>query len=64
MLAMDDLYGGTAGYLRLIAMEKHGIKVKFVDMTNLDKVKEEMTLNVKLVYLETPTNPTMKLTDI
>ena len=38
MLAMDDLYGGTVSYLRAIAMEKHGIKVKFVDMTNIDEV--------------------------
>ncbi|CAD8153199.1 unnamed protein product [Paramecium pentaurelia] len=64
MLAMDDLYGGTVSYLRAIAMEKHGIKVKFVDMTNIDEVQKQMNENVKLVYLETPTNPTMKLTDI
>lgn len=45
-------------------MGKHGIKVKFVDMTNCEEVEKNMTENVKLVYLETPTNPTMKLTDI
>lgn len=42
MLAKDDLYGGTIGYLKSIAMEKHGIKVKFVDMTNLEEVKNQM----------------------
>lgn len=40
MLAMDDLYGGTIGYLKAIAMEKHGINVKFIDMTNLDEVRK------------------------
>lgn len=63
MIAGDDLYGGTCGLLKM-SIEKHGIIVRFVDMTNMDEFKKNMTEEVKLIYLETPTNPTMKLTNI
>lgn len=59
----DDLYGGT--YRMFTKMfEKYGLKFKFVDMLEVHNVSKEITSNTKLVWLETPTNPLMKIADI
>ena len=63
IIAMDDLYGGTYRmFTRIYA--NSGIKFHFVDMTDLDKFKSLINENTKLVWVETPTNPLMKLADI
>lgn len=63
VIAMDDLYGGTYRMFARIYQE-YGIKFHFVDMTNLDKLESLINENTKLVWVETPTNPLMKLADI
>lgn len=63
IIAMDDLYGGTYRmFTRIYA--NSGIKFHFVDMTNLEQFKSLINENTKLVWVETPTNPLMKLADI
>lgn len=59
----DDVYGGTNRLFRNLAV-KMGMEVIFVDMTNIDNLAKAMKANVKLVWLETPTNPSMKVIDI
>lgn len=63
VIAMDDLYGGTYRMFARIYQE-FGIKFHFVDMNNLDKFQSLINENTKLVWVETPTNPLMKLADI
>ncbi|XP_039544940.1 cystathionine gamma-lyase-like isoform X2 [Pimephales promelas] len=63
IICMNDVYGGTNQYFRKIAAE-YGIDVTFVDLTKLDKLKTALKPNTKMLWIETPTNPTMKVVDI
>ncbi|BCY27719.1 cystathionine gamma-synthase [Flavobacterium okayamense] len=63
VIAMDDLYGGTYRMFARIYQD-FGIKFHFVDMTDLEKLESLINENTKLVWVETPTNPLMKLADI
>jgi len=63
IIAMDDLYGGTYRMFTRIYKDS-GIKFHFVDMNNIEKFKSLINENTKLVWVETPTNPLMKLADI
>lgn len=63
IVAVDDIYGGA---FRLFTQvyEKFGIKVHYVDTTNAENVFNAITPRTKLIWLETPTNPTLKISDI
>jgi cystathionine beta-lyase/cystathionine gamma-synthase len=63
VIAMDDLYGGTYRMFTRIYKES-GIVFHFVDMNDLVKFESLITSKTKLVWVETPTNPMMKLADI
>lgn len=63
VVAGDDLYGGTNRLLRQVAMNL-GIEVDFVDTTDLKKVEAAIKPTTKLFWLETPTNPLLKVSDI
>ncbi|XP_039544935.1 cystathionine gamma-lyase-like isoform X2 [Pimephales promelas] len=63
ILCMNDVYGGTNRYFRKIAAEV-GLDVSFADLTKLDELKTALKPNTKMVWIETPTNPTMKVVDI
>jgi cystathionine beta-lyase len=63
IIAVDDIYGGA---FRLFTQvyEKFGIIVHYVDTTDIENVLDAITPNTKLVWIETPTNPTLKISDI
>ncbi|XP_049541555.1 cystathionine gamma-lyase [Anopheles darlingi] len=63
VVAGDDLYGGTNRLLRNVAM-KMGIEIDFIDLTNLEQVEQAIKPNTKLFWMETPTNPLLKVIDI
>ena len=63
IIAMDDLYGGTYRMFTRIYKDS-GIKFHFLDMNDIEKFKSLINENTKLVWVETPTNPLMKLADI
>ncbi|KAF9133189.1 hypothetical protein BGX30_012394 [Mortierella sp. GBA39] len=63
MIVTEDVYGGTYRLLTSI-LNRHGIESTFVDMTDLEQVKAALKPNTKAVYMETPSNPTLKITDI
>ncbi|ESU19359.1 Cys/Met metabolism PLP-dependent enzyme [Flavobacterium cauense R2A-7] len=63
VIAMDDLYGGTYRMFTRIYKES-GIVFHFVDMNDLEKFQSLINDNTRLVWVETPTNPLMKLADI
>ena len=59
----NDLYGGT--YRLFVNLyEKFGIKFHFVDLTNVENIHAYINSNTKLIWAETPTNPTMQIIDI
>ena len=71
ILSIDDVYGGTQRYFRRIVNPRMGIDVDFVDFGNDDAVKSMISSDgeggggaTKLLWLETPTNPTLRVTDI
>ena len=59
----DDLYGGTYRLFTKI-YEKFGIKFHFIDLTNPENIHQYLNANTKLIWAETPTNPTMQIIDI
>ncbi len=63
IIAVDDIYGGTYRALHTI-YNRFGITVKHVDTSDPGNVLEAITPRTKLVWLETPTNPTLKVSDI
>ena len=63
IVTSDDVYGGTNRLFSRI-LSKMGVTASFVDLENLDKVREAFKPETKLVWIETPTNPTMKVIDI
>lgn len=63
IVAGDDLYGGTNRLMRQVAM-KMNIEVDFIDCTNLAKIEAAIKPNTKLFWIETPTNPLLKVIDI
>jgi len=63
ILAVDDLYGGAFRLFTQI-YQKFGITVNYVDSTNTENVFNAVTSKTKLIWIETPTNPTLKISDI
>jgi cystathionine beta-lyase/cystathionine gamma-synthase len=63
IVATRDIYGGT--YRLLVdLLPRWGIETTFADMTNLQSVQEAMRPETKLLWLETPSNPTLRIIDI
>lgn len=60
---MNDVYGGTNRYFKRVASQ-NGVESTFVDMSTLEPLKAAWRPNTKLVWIETPTNPTLRLVDI
>ena len=64
VIAMDDLYGGTVRLFNEIKTKSQGITVTYVDMTDFDNVEKAFTNKTKMIFVETPTNPLLKITDL
>lgn len=63
VIAGDDLYGGTYRMFKRL-FQKYGLKFHFVDMNDAINVTNKITKSTKLIWIETPTNPLMKIADI
>ncbi|MGB3776942.1 MAG: PLP-dependent aspartate aminotransferase family protein, partial [Tunicatimonas sp.] len=63
VISTNDLYGGSYRIFTKV-FATFGIKFHFVPMNDLGKVKEKITANTKLLWVETPTNPMMNIVDI
>ncbi|MFM6935803.1 MAG: trans-sulfuration enzyme family protein [Flavobacteriales bacterium] len=63
IIAVDDIYGGAFRLFTHI-YQKFGITVKYVDTTETINVANAITKKTKLIWLESPTNPTLKISDI
>ncbi|MDQ0339981.1 cystathionine beta-lyase [Caldalkalibacillus uzonensis] len=63
VLICEDVYGGTYRMVTQV-LSRFGIEYTFVDMTDLDQVASHIRSNTKVLYVETPSNPLLKITDI
>jgi cystathionine gamma-lyase len=63
VIAANDMYGGTYRLFTKV-FEKFGIKFIYVDTTNIAAIKKAINQHTKLIWIETPTNPLMNITDI
>ncbi len=63
VIAMDDMYGGTYRLFDKV-LRNNGFEFSFLDLTHTENFVKAIKPNTKMVWLETPTNPTLKLTDI
>jgi cystathionine gamma-lyase len=63
VISTNDLYGGTYRIFTTI-FEQYGIKFHFVDMLDVQNIKNAVNENTKLIWVETPTNPMMNIIDV
>lgn len=63
VILTDDVYGGTFRVMTKV-LNRFGIDSTFVDTSNLENIKSEIRPNTRAIYIETPTNPLLKVTDI
>ncbi|MCP3742601.1 bifunctional cystathionine gamma-lyase/homocysteine desulfhydrase [Rossellomorea sp. BNER] len=63
VILTDDVYGGTYRVMNKV-LNRIGIESTFVDTSNLGSIEKEIKDNTKAIYIETPTNPLLKITDI
>lgn len=64
VIAMDDLYGGTYRLLTRVRERSQGLKVTYLDMTDPARIERAITDRTRMIWVETPTNPTLKLVDL
>jgi len=63
VVSTRDLYGGTLEFFKSV-LPKFGVKVSLVEATDFDAIKSATRKNTKVIYAETPTNPTLKVVDV
>ncbi|MBI2430148.1 MAG: PLP-dependent transferase [Ignavibacteriales bacterium] len=63
IIVSNDVYGGTYRIAKMI-LENYGLQFDFIDTTVLDNVINVRKPNTKMIFIETPTNPTMSITDL
>lgn len=64
VIAMDDVYGGTYRLFEHVRKRSAGIDFSFVDFTDLKKVQTAMTRKTKMIWVESPSNPLLKIVDL
>jgi cystathionine gamma-lyase len=64
IVAVDDLYGGSRRLFERVRKRSMGLEASYVDLTDADTLETAIRPNTKLVWVETPTNPTLRLVDL
>jgi len=64
VICCDDVYGGTQRLMRKVCAPNTGITISMIDLSNEKEFDAAFTSKTKLVWVETPTNPTLKVVDI
>jgi len=64
VIAMDDVYGGTFRLFERVRRDSANMSFTYIDLTDPDNLEAAITPETKLVWLETPTNPLLKIVDI
>ncbi len=63
VLVCNDVYGGSGRLFRTV-MARFGIEFEFLDLSDLDRARAAMRPETRMVWIETPTNPTLQVLDI
>ena len=64
VLAMDDLYGGSRRLFEKVRKRTSNLKFNFGDLSNNSNLEKLITKNTKMIWVETPTNPMLKIVDL
>ena len=64
IIAMDDLYGGTYRLFENVRKRSSGLEFSFVDCTDLSEIEKHIKPNTKMIWVESPSNPMLKLVDL
>ena len=64
VLAMDDLYGGSRRLFEKVRKRTSNLKFNFGDLSNNSNLEKLITKNTKMIWIETPTNPMLKIVDL
>ncbi len=64
LIASDDLYGGTFRLLDKVRSRSAGLEVSFVNLSDIDAIYAAVRPDTKLIWVETPTNPMLRLADL
>jgi len=64
VVALDDIYGGTTRLFEKVRKRSAGLDFSFIDMTDLDALQDSILDNTRMIWVETPSNPLLKLCDL
>ncbi len=64
VIACDDVYGGTFRLFNAVKKRSQGLEISFVDMTNADDIEKHVKSNTRMLWVESPTNPMLKVLDL
>ena len=64
VIAMDDLYGGTYRLFENVRKRSAGLDFTFCDLSNVKALEASLKPNTKMIWIETPTNPLLKIADL
>lgn len=64
IISMDDVYGGTYRLMERVRKRSAGLEASYIDLTNVSLLKGAVRPTTKMVWIETPTNPLLKIADI
>ena len=64
VIAMDDIYGGTYRLFENVRRRSSGLSFSFVDLSNLSKLEASVTSKTKMIWIESPSNPLLKMVDL
>ena len=64
VVALDDIYGGTTRLFEKVRKRSAGLDFSFIDLTDLDALQDSILDNTRMIWVETPSNPLLKLCDL
>jgi len=64
VVALDDIYGGTTRLFKNVRERSAGLDFSFVDLTDMDALQDAIQENTRMIWVETPSNPLLKLVDL
>ena len=64
IICINDVYGGTNRFMNQVTAKDPGVCVEMIEMDNIQSILDRIRHETKLVWIETPTNPTLRITDI
>lgn len=64
VIVCDDVYGGTVRLFNKVKTQSCGLSVSYVDLTHPENIEKHITKNTRLIWIETPTNPLLKIIDL